>query len=116
MLYSDVTKHARHGTPPLQVSIVHYSTSSYSLVQPSTVVPVVLSNKGSSYEKSDLNGLGSRACSCTRLKFFVYVTHSFTNGDRPRRKVDGTLSTVEYRVQLKHSRALLMWYVPQRAF
>ena len=34
-IYSDVTEHARHGTPPLQVSIVQYSTSSYGLVQPS---------------------------------------------------------------------------------
>ena len=41
---------------------------------------------------------------------------SFTNGDRPRRKIDGTLSTVGYRVQLKHLLALLMWYAPQRAF
>ena len=30
--------------------------------------------------------------------------------------MDWTLSTVGYGVQLKHSRALLMWYAPQRAF
>ena len=45
---------------------------------------------------------------------FVYF--SFANGDLPRRKVDGTLTVVRYRVQLKHSRALWMWYAPQRAF
>ena len=45
---------------------------------------------------------------------------SFTNGDRSRRKVDGTLSTVVIRVQLKHliasSALVCMWYAPQGAF
>ena len=57
--------------------------------------------------------LGSRTCSCTHLKFFCVL---FLRKRWSTQKNSWWDTVVRYRVQLKHSRALCMWYAPQQAF